>query len=205
MFTITTTSFPLWAVAASYGLLALIGYLIGSIPFGWILTRMAGLADLRTVGSGGTGATNVARVGGIKMAAFVMALDIAKGFAAAYFFGIWAGVAAVVGHNFPVWLRFKGGKGIATSAGFLMGASPLLFGICFSTWAIALWLTGVSSLSALIAMIPAIIFGFALPDTNEVGVAVLLLIALALWTHRENIKRLLSGAESKVDWKKKSH
>ena len=116
----------------------LCGYFIGSIPFGWLVARVLGLGDLRNVGSGGTGATNAMRVGGFWVAFSVFALDLAKAFLAVRFFGIWAGIAAIAGHCWPVWLGFRGGKGLSSSAGFVLAACPLVFAFCFpilnSSW-----------------------------------------------------------------------
>ena len=180
----------------------LAGYLLGSIPFGYLLVKLAGKGDVRDVGSGATGATNVNRVGGMKLAVLTMVLDLLKAFFAVYFFGLWAGVAAVAGHNFPVWLGFKGGKGLASSGGFLLGLSPLAFLFSFAIWVIAALGFGYSSLAALIVLaIAPFAFGFAI--SNTAGWACVALAALGFFQHRANIKRLLNGTEDKIKWKKK--
>jgi glycerol-3-phosphate acyltransferase PlsY len=185
-----------------YGYIILCGYILGSIPFALILTKLAGHGDLRRVGSGNIGATNAMRAGGLKLALLVSLLDAAKGFFAVYFFGIWAGIAAVVGHCFPVWLKFKGGKGVATSAGVLIGISPVMFAACFGAFLIVILTTGYSSLAAFVAMPVALIFGFCISPAT--GLVILALSLLILWREKENIKRLLSGTESKINWKKKA-
>jgi glycerol-3-phosphate acyltransferase PlsY len=175
------------------------GYLLGSLPFGLILAKLAGRGDLRKIGSGNIGATNAMRAGGLGLALPVFLLDMAKGFASVYFLGVWAGVAAVVGHCFPVWLKFRGGKGVSTSAGFLFAASPALFAVSFAAFAFSIAITGYSSLSAFVAMPVAAAFGFYL--SNEVGFAVLGLCALILWRERGNIRRLINGTEPKIKWR----
>ena len=177
-----------------------IGYLLGSIPFGLVFAKLFGYGDLRKVGSGNIGTTNAMRAGGIKLALLVLIFDAAKAFAAAYFFGIWAGLAAVVGHNYPIWLKFKGGKGLAASAGFALAVAPIIVAICFPIWLIVALTFGYSSLGALVVLAVAPILGFVI--STEIGLAFLGLAILGYWRHRENIKRLLSGTESKIKWKK---
>ena len=179
----------------------IIGYLLGSVPFGLILTRLAGLGDIRKVGSGNIGATNVLRAGGLKLALITTILDMSKAAIAFYLFGIWAGVAAVIGHNFPVWLKFKGGKGVASSGGLALAISPVLFFTCLAVWLIVAIAFGYSSLAALVAMIVAVVLAFAI--SANIGLAVLFLVILGFWRHRENIKRLIGGTESKIKLKKK--
>jgi glycerol-3-phosphate acyltransferase PlsY len=191
---------PLW-LAASLAL----GYLLGSIPFGVLLTRLAGRGDIRQIGSGNIGATNVLRTGSKALAAATLAGDLLKGTAAAVIADLWlgrdyalvAGLGAFIGHLFPVWLRFRGGKGVATFAGILLGLfSPaaLIFGAIWITIAIA---TRYSSLAALVASLatPFILYWFGLrPEAALFG-----LLALILWiTHRDNIRRLLSGTEGRI-------
>ena len=176
------------------------GYLLGAIPFGLILTKISGLGDVRNIGSGGTGATNVLRLGGFKMALLTMLLDLAKAAVAVWLFGIWAGVAAVIGHNYPVWLKFKGGKGFAASGGFAIMVSPIFFGTCFAMWLIIALSFGYSSLAALIVLAIAPILAFAV--SAEFGLAVIVLAIMGFWRHRENIKRLAAGTESKIKWRR---
>ena len=197
---------------------ALIGYLLGSIPFGYLLTRAAGLGDVRAQGSGNIGATNVLRTGSKKLAAATLLLDLAKGLtpvvlARALFDqpaimpeAAWgpvpvAALAAVIGHCFPVWLGFKGGKGVATNAGVCFGlAWPL--GLTYAVvWLGVLGGLRISSLAGMSAVVCAAIAASILD--YEVFVPVLVLIAvLVLWLHRANIGRLVTGTEPKVGARK---
>lgn len=187
------------------------GYLLGSIPFGLILTRMAGLGDVRKIGSGNIGATNVLRTGNKGLAALTLVLDALKGTVAvliahhvggsygiAILAGLLAGIGAFLGHLFPVWLNFKGGKGVATYIGVLLGLlwpAGLLF--C-AIWIGVAFLTRYSSLSALFASVvtPAILF-FVFDDRPAALVAAIMTVLL-LWKHRSNIGRLLRGEEPKI-------
>jgi glycerol-3-phosphate acyltransferase PlsY len=188
-----------------YGVGALaLGYLLGSIPFGFILTSLAGTPDLRTVGSGNIGATNVLRTGRKGLAAATLLLDALKGTAAVliasafgFGFALAAAVGAFLGHLFPVWLRFKGGKGVATYIGILIGLLwPAAIFFC-AVWIVVAVVTRYSSLSALVAsaLTPAFIW-------YEAGPAAALLFAalsVVLWIkHRKNISRLLAGSEGKI-------
>lgn len=184
---------------------ALIGYLLGSIPFGLILTRAAGLGDVRSVGSGNIGATNVLRLGNKKVAAATLLLDALKGtFAvliAKYFFGfeasLVAGFFAFLGHLYPVWLGFKGGKGVATYLGVLLAAAPYMMLLFAAVWLIMARLFRISSLSALVAMlvIPATLW---IVDGGKTALLMTILSLISWIKHRENIKRLLAGTESKI-------
>jgi glycerol-3-phosphate acyltransferase PlsY len=187
---------------------ALLGYLIGSIPFGLLLAKAAGKGDIRDIGSGNIGATNVLRTGSKWLAAATLLLDMAKGFAAVLVAWLWfpegipvAALAAVVGHCFPVWLKFRGGKGVATNAGVSFGLGwPI--GVAYAVvWLGVLALSRISSLAGMTAVVAAAVaaalFGY------EPFVPVLAAIALlVVWLHRENIKRLLTGEEPKVGSKK---
>lgn len=185
-----------------FGLVA--GYLIGSVPFGLVLTRLAGMGDIRSIGSGNIGATNVLRTGNKPLALATLLLDSGKGAAAALLLaaldpmaGLLAGGAAIVGHNFPVWLKFKGGKGVATTLGVLLAAAwPVGIGACL-TWLATAVLFRYSSLSALVALSAAPFYAWWL---GEPAVALLaaLLALLSLIRHHENIARLLKGEESKI-------
>jgi glycerol-3-phosphate acyltransferase PlsY len=183
----------------------LFGYLLGSIPFGLLLTRVAGGPDIRGIGSGNIGATNVLRTGRKGLAATTLLCDIFKGTVAvlvtAYFAGhdmaIIARFAAFIGHLFPVWLNFKGGKGVATYIGVLIGLAwpaALVF--------IAVWLAvaAISRYSSLAALIASAVTPLALLFLSEPNVALLFLVMTALlWImHRANIARLLAGAEGKI-------
>ena len=183
----------------------LFGYLLGSIPFGLILTRAAGGPDVRTIGSGNIGATNVLRTGRKGLAAATLICDILKGTAAvliaAHFYGhdaaLAAGFGAFIGHLFPLWLKFKGGKGVATYIGVLIGLvwpAALIFCV---VWLVMAWVFRYSSLSALIA---SAVTPLALWLLGEPGPAVLFLVLTAmLWImHRANIARLMAGTEGKI-------
>ena len=191
----------------TYIFILLISYLLGSIPMGILLTRLAGKGDLRRVGSGNIGATNVMRVGGLRMAAATWLLDMAKVIIAVFIgkisgdigFGAWCGFAAIVGHCFPVWLRFHGGKGVSGLFGMLLAISPLSFIFIGIEWLIVALTSGYSSLGAMIVYVLAPIFGFVI-DIN-VGFAFLATVLLCLVRHRANVARLISGTESRVEWK----
>ena len=191
-----------------------VGYLLGSIPFGLILTRMAGLGDIRKIGSGNIGATNVLRTGHKGLAALTLLLDGLKGTAAVLagqaiaqstggepvLFGLLAGVAAFLGHIFPVWLKFNGGKGVATYIGVLFGVcwpAGLLF---IALWLMTAYLSRYSSLSALLA---SVIVPIAMTVSHVTGGFFLLAMsALLIFKHRANIERLLAGTEPKLGVKK---
>lgn len=186
----------------------LLGYLLGSIPFGLILTRLAGLGDVRTIGSGNIGATNVLRTGSKKLAAATLFLDMAKGFVAILIgkiygleAGIIAGIGAFLGHCFPIWLNFKGGKGVAAFVGILAGLVWQAAAIFVAVWLITAAATRYSSLAALIATLGATIASYWFGNTQIFGALVLLTILTWLF-HRENLTRLLLGTESKIGAKK---
>lgn len=190
-----------------YALLLFLSYLLGSIPMGLLLTRIAGKGDLRKVGSGNIGATNVMRVGGLRMAGLVWLLDMAKAIIAvlmgAHFigdaFGAWCGFAAMIGHCYPVWLRFRGGKGISCLFGIMLAVNPLIFVVCGIEWLIVALGTGFSSFGAVVAFCLMPVLGFAISAT--IGWAFVAMAVLCLWRHRENIGRLVGGTESKIEWK----
>lgn len=198
-----------WQTApALLALAALIGYLLGSIPFGLLLTRMAGLGDVRNIGSGNIGATNVLRTGNRKLAAATLLLDALKGTAAVlvanalwgYEASLVAGFFAFLGHLFPVWLGFRGGKGVATYIGVLLGAAPLMMLAFVLIWLAAAFLFRYSSLSALLAML-VIPLALWIVGPEKTALLVTLLSAISWWKHRENIARLLAGTESKIGQK----
>ena len=197
-----------WQAGLPLTLAALVfGYLLGSIPFGLILTRMAGLGDVRKIGSGNIGATNVLRTGNKKLAAATLLLDALKGTAAAAIASYWgldaglaAGFAAFLGHLFPVWLGFKGGKGVASYVGVLLGLVPVIVPVFAVVWIGLAWFTRISSLSALVATaITPVVVWFA--GNPKVAILMAILTAISWLKHRANIARLLNGTESRIGQK----
>jgi glycerol-3-phosphate acyltransferase PlsY len=194
------------------------GYLLGSFPAGYFAGRLAGV-DVRTLGSGNIGATNVLRVLGKKWGLPVFAIDAFKGLAAvraafffvqywpeakpyAEYFAILGAIMSVVGHSFPVWLRFKGGKGVATSAGAMIGLVPLAVPPVFLVWLIVFQTTRYVSLASIIAAVflPIIVGLLALwklVDTRALIYVSILMMLLVLWRHRSNFSRLLKGTEQR--------
>jgi len=187
---------------------AVVGYLAGAIPFGLVLTRLAGKGDIRAIGSGNIGATNVLRTGSKGLAALTLVLDGGKGAAAALVMARWgtdpaliAGLFAVIGHNFPVWLRFQGGKGVATTLGVLLAlAWPVGLAAC-ATWLAVAAIFRYSSLAALVALAAAPFLSVWLAS-DRVAVIAALLTVLAFVRHHANIRRLLRGEEPKIGAKK---
>jgi acyl phosphate:glycerol-3-phosphate acyltransferase len=191
-----------------------IGYLLGSIPFGLILTRLAGLGDIRAIGSGNIGATNVLRTGNKGLAALTLLLDGLKGTAAvlaaryltpatedlATLIGVFGGAAAFLGHIFPVWLNFKGGKGVATYIGVLLGVYWPAGVLFIAFWLITAALTRYSSFSALLASVlaPVAMLIWQIPG----AIILLLMSGLLIFKHRANIERLMAGTEPKIGAKK---
>jgi acyl phosphate:glycerol-3-phosphate acyltransferase len=181
------------------------GYLLGSIPFGLLLTRWAGHGDIRRVGSGNIGATNVLRTGDRKLAAATLLLDGGKGAAAALLAAHWGGetasllaaLAAVLGHNFPVWLRFRGGKGVATTLGVLLAVAWPVGLAALSLWIGGAVLFRISSLAALIALAAAPLLMLLLADPPRALLGALLAV-LAIARHHANIRRLVAGTEPKI-------
>ncbi len=198
-----------WQTApALLALSALIGYLLGSIPFGLLLTRMAGLGDVRKIGSGNIGATNVLRTGNKKLAAATLLLDALKGTAAVlvanalwgYEASLVAGFFAFLGHLFPVWLGLKGGKGVATYIGVLLGAAPLMMLAFALVWIATAFITRYSSLSALVAMVIIPVALWVL-GPEKTALLVTLLSVISWLKHHENIRRLMAGTESRIGQK----
>jgi acyl phosphate:glycerol-3-phosphate acyltransferase len=181
-----------------------IGYLLGSIPFGLILTRFSGAGDLRAIGSGNIGATNVLRTGRKGLAAATLLLDALKGAAA-----VWIGAeiapggallgaaGAFFGHCYPVWLKFRGGKGVATFGGIAFGFGWLLGVIYLSVWIGVLLATRYSSVGGLAAAVAAPVAAFIM-GRGEVAVLFVAFAIIVFWKHRENITRLFAGTEPKV-------
>jgi len=186
-------------------LIALVlGYLAGSIPFGLLLTRAAGLGDIRNLGSGNIGATNVLRTGRKGLAVATLVLDALKG-VIAIFLVRWitgpedlvAGTMAVIGHMFPVWLGFRGGKGGATGLGVGLAAMWPVGLLCFVTWIVTAWFTRMSSASTLTAFALAPVYALLL-STGEHALMALLVGALVFWRHEANIRRIIAGTEPKI-------
>lgn len=197
-----------------YVVAALGGYLLGSIPFGLLITRVAGLGDIRDIGSGNIGATNVLRTGRKDLALATLLLDSFKAGLAVLLLaaisgernvGLIAGAFAFLGHCYPVWLGFKGGKGVATYAGLLVFASPLALAIGAPIWLSLFALTRISSLAALSAAACVPLGAYLLGETSFAAIVLLALSVLVFWTHRANINRLLSGTEPKFGSKSKSN
>ena len=187
----------------NYFLSVLGGYLLGSIPFGLVLTRAAGLGDIRTIGSGNIGATNVLRTGRKDLALATLLLDSFKAGLATLLFtyvfnpniGMIAGAAAFFGHCYPVWLGFKGGKGVATYAGLLVFATPPGLMVGAPVWLAMFAITRISSLAALTAATIIPFGAFALGESLFGSLVLGVLTLLIYWTHRANILRLLRGDE----------
>jgi glycerol-3-phosphate acyltransferase PlsY len=200
--------------------LTLAAYLIGSIPFGLLIAKTKGL-DIREQGSGNIGATNVLRCLGKPLGITCFVLDVLKGFLPAFLFpmigtgsaglhesfpsiGILFGAVAILGHNFPVFLKFKGGKGVATTAGVLIGIAPLAVALGLTTWAIVFYVSGYVSLGSIIASGVVILTGWVASYDLVTAIALTLLGSLSIYRHRANIQRLRNGTENKFERKKKS-
>jgi len=182
----------------------LLGYLLGSIPFGLLLTRAAGLGDIRKVGSGNIGATNVLRTGHKGLAAATLLLDALKGVAAVLIAqqvgqlaAVGAAAGAVLGHMFPVWLSFKGGKGMATTLGVMWGLSWPVGAIACAAWLLFAAIFRYSSLATLLGVVVAAIAAWFLTDPR-VAILLTLLVPLVWVRHHANIRRLLKGTEPKI-------
>ena len=184
---------------------AIFGYLLGSVPFGLVITRALGLGDLRQIGSGNIGATNVLRTGNKGAALATLLLDSGKGaiavMLARHFAGetaaILAGGGAFLGHCFPIWLRFKGGKGVATFLGTVIALNWPLGLIACATWALTAAITRISSLSALLAAALAPVFAWGLGRTDIAAVAAFMAVLIFI-RHHANISRLLAGTEPRI-------
>ncbi len=213
------------SISLIFVLAALGGYLLGSIPFGLVLTRMAGLGDIRKIGSGNIGATNVLRTGRKDLALLTILLDAFKAGIAAYlayilvnpqpivFLGWYtesnvlaeliAGTCGVLGHNFPIWLKFKGGKGVSSTFGFFLFTCWPVALLALATWLIMAFTFKYSSLSAITAAVLVPVYAFFL--TSPVYAIFYTAIALlVLYRHKSNISRLLKGEEGKINLKKKA-
>jgi len=182
----------------------IIAYLLGSIPFGLLLTKFAGLGDIRKVGSGNIGATNVLRTGNRELAGLTLMLDMLKGVVAVVlaetihpWLGPVAALVAMLGHMYPVWLAFKGGKGVATAIGVISALSWPIGLAVITLWLLVAWLFGYSSLAAIISIGFSPLFAYLLkrPDLIWMTVAAVFLI---VFRHRDNIERLIEGKEPKI-------
>ncbi|MGA1268722.1 MAG: glycerol-3-phosphate 1-O-acyltransferase PlsY [Gemmobacter sp.] len=188
-----------------FALVAIVGYLLGSVPFGILMARAFGLGDLRKVGSGNIGATNVLRTGNRTAAALTLGLDAAKGAAAVLIAraaglaedaAALAGLAAFLGHLFPVWIGFRGGKGVATFLGTLLALAPLAGVAACATWLVTAAVFRISSLSALVAAALAPLYMLALGEGGALAAA--LMAALVYVRHGANIARLRAGTEPRI-------
>lgn len=198
-----------WQITLSIALAALaFGYLLGSIPFGLLLTKAAGLGDIRSIGSGNIGATNVLRTGNKKLAAATLLLDALKATVAALLAtalwgpeaGLLGGFAAFLGHLFPVWLGFRGGKGVATYIGTLLGIAPAMVLVFAFLWLTVAKLSRYSSLSALVAtlFIPVVLWLIGEP---KIALVMAVMTLITYWKHKANIERLINGTEGKIGQK----
>ena len=196
-------------MAGPYPLVAaVIGYLLGSIPFGLLLTRLAGHGDIRRIGSGNIGATNVLRTGSKPLAALTVLLDLAKGTAAVVVAKRWGAEAALVaagcvilGHMFPVWLGFRGGKGVATALGVLIPLTWPVAIVAALLWLAVAFLFHYASLAALVAAVACGVVAALIADKTTAfviaGIALLIILR-----HHENIRRLMAGTESRISFRK---
>lgn len=182
----------------------LYSYILGSIPFGLIYTKIAGLGDVRSIGSGNIGATNVLRTGNKQIADYTLLSDIGKGSIAVLItnkfyqdFMLLSFLIVYLAHIFPVWLKFKGGKGVATFIGGILVVNYILFFIFVISWGVIAKVFKISSLSALIAFLITLISSFLL-FSHELTMLMFFFTVFSVYTHRDNIKRLLSGEESKI-------
>ena len=187
---------------------AVIGYLLGSIPFGLVLSRAAGLGDIRQIGSGNIGATNVLRTGSKGLAALTLLLDLGKGCAAVGLAWHWgeraalaAGLCAVIGHMFPLWLGFHGGKGVATALGILLALAWPIALIAAGIWLVVALVFRYSSLAALVATATgAAIAPFLADGATAIVIAIVALLIIV--RHRDNIRRLIAGQEHRMSFRK---
>ena len=198
------------SISQTYVLTAIIAYLAGSIPFGLILVNITGAGNLREIGSGNIGATNVLRTGHKNIAIATLILDCGKGGVTVIVaqshgldLAVIAGVCSVVGHIFPIWLKFRGGKGVATVLGVLLAIAWQVGLTAIATWLIIAAIFRYSSLAAILALTLSTVYAWYLPDTN-VSIMTTLIAGLSILRHKENMWRLIKGKESKIKLGKKS-
>jgi glycerol-3-phosphate acyltransferase PlsY len=195
-------------------LFSIAAYLFGAIPFGLLVAKSRGV-DIRAQGSGNIGATNVFRVLGKGWGIFTFVLDALKGFIPSFLFprlagldpdwGVLFGIVAILGHSFPVYLKFKGGKGVATSAGMLLGVAPMAVLVGLVCWVLCMVFSRIVSLSSIVAAIAVAVAVWVLdPTALVVNVALTILAVLVIWLHRANIGRLLNGTENRFGKKKET-
>jgi len=200
---------PVDGFSVAFLLVVIGGYLLGSIPFGLVLTRLAGLGDIRSIGSGNIGATNVLRTGRKALAAVTVILDGGKGWLAVYVVGrdwgfvegldagLFAGFAAVIGHNFPIWLKFRGGKAVATTLGVLLAAYfPAGVAAC-AVWLVTAAVFRYSSLAGMVGLAAPPVYAFW-AGAYPVMITAVALALLSVFRHRANIERLIRGEETKI-------
>lgn len=193
---------------------ALAGYLIGSLSFAVIVSRVMGLSDPRSYGSGNPGATNVLRSGNKAAAILTLVFDALKGYLPVLAVVIWGapygleegtaalvGLAAFIGHLWPVFFRFQGGKGVATAAGVIFALNPLLGVATLATWLIIAWFTRYSSLAAIVAAAFAPMYQLLIWEAGPIALALIIMGLLLVWRHQANIKKLLAGTESRLGQK----
>lgn len=189
-----------------FSALSVAAYLLGSVPFGLIFTKISGRGDIRGIGSGNIGATNVLRTGSRKLAGLTLIFDAGKGAVAVAVAGHFAGsqmaavagLLVVAGHCFPIWLKFVGGKGVATSLAVFATLDLRLGGLFILVWLVTAWLSRFSSLAALCAVLAVTTGSFFLLDDGVTQIIILLLSALVWTRHHANIGRLLNGTETKI-------
>lgn len=195
-------------------ILTIVAYLFGAIPFGLLVAKVNGV-DIRKEGSGNIGATNVLRVVGKGWGIFTLVLDALKGFIPAFFFpmlgnvdpvyGVLFGFTAIVGHTFPVYLKFKGGKGVATSAGMLLGVAPVAVGVGILVFILSVVLSRYVSLASILAAIAVGIMAWVEGEkAMVVKITITIMSLMIVWLHRANIKRLMNGTENRFGKKKET-
>jgi glycerol-3-phosphate acyltransferase PlsY len=193
----------------AYAILGL-AYLLGSIPFGLIFVKLSGRGDVRDIGSGNIGATNVLRTGSKILAVATLLADALKGaipVMVAHYAGLdslyiaLTGLIAIVGHIFPVWLNFRGGKGVATALGVYFAINPLLGALIVLTWLVVAKVFKISSLAALVALFMAPIYTAVIHSSVEASILAIAIYLLIFWTHMDNIRRIIKGEESLIQKK----